>query len=96
LQLVLIPQTNSYTLVYALPVIYLLFVNGGVGIRVYLFLAVGLLPWAYQMISESFILGTEQLIFPIVILIAFAAMLSREIPVNDEDEKAKGLTPASP
>ncbi|MCA9331069.1 hypothetical protein KC957_03395, partial [Candidatus Saccharibacteria bacterium] len=69
--LLFVPQTNSYTLVYTLPVIYLLMISRNSMLRSYILVVTLIAPWVYASLKQ-FPQGTDQLLFPLLLLGGFA------------------------
>lgn len=70
LVLLFVPQTNSYTLVYALPVIYLLMISGNIVIKSYMLIVSLIAPWAYAALG-TLPQGTDQLLLPLLLMGGF-------------------------
>ena len=68
--LLFMPQTNIYTLVYALPVIYLLMTSGNAVLKMYILTVSLVVPWVYASLG-AFPQGTDQLLLPLLLLAGF-------------------------
>ena len=68
--LLFMPQTNIYTLVYALPVIYLLMTSENAVLKTYILIVSLVVPWVYAYLG-AFPQGTDQLLLPLLLLAGF-------------------------